>query len=80
MTPQSKVPSSMDWQHDPNDDAYTLTVGDVRCRVWHTTLGTWAPVVSHRGISTAAYNFATPKEAQTWCKTQVAEGRSSADA
>ena len=70
----------MDWTHDPADNAYTLIRGDLRCRVWLTTLGTWDAVLVHRGISTAAYNFATPEEAQSWCETQAAEGRSTADA
>ena len=63
----------MTWQHDPSDDTYTLVQNDVRCRVWHTTLGTWAAVIVHRGMSTAAYNFATPEAAQVWCDQQVRE-------
>ena len=62
----------MDWQHDPQDDSYTLIQGDVRCRVWHTTLGTWAAVFVHHGISSAAYNFDTPAAAQAWCEGQMA--------
>ena len=71
----------MSWTYDPTDDAYTRIQGDVRCRVWRTTLGNWAAVMSYRGISTAAYNFATPEDAQTWCETQAAaDGRSTPDA
>jgi hypothetical protein len=70
----------MDWTYDASDNAYTLIRGALRCCVWLTTLGTWAAVFVQRGISTAAYNFATPEEAQTWCETQAAEGRSTADA
>jgi hypothetical protein len=61
----------MDWQHDPDGEAYTLIQGDVRCRVWHTMLGTWAAVIMHHGISTAAYNVSSPDDAQTWCETQA---------
>ena len=57
----------MEWQPDPEGDAYTLIQGEVRCRVWHTTLGNWAAVFVHHGISTAAYNFATPDDAKIWC-------------
>ncbi len=63
----------MDWQYDPEGEAYTLIQGDVRCRVWHTTLGNWATVIAHRGMSTAAYNFPTPEAAQAWCAARMAE-------
>ena len=59
------------WTHDPTDNAYMHITGDFRCRVWLTTLGTWAAVVMHHGISSAAYNFATCEEAQTWCEVQA---------
>ena len=63
------------WQHDPVDNAYTLIQGEVRCRVWPSTIGGWAAVVSRRGIATASYNFGTPAEARTWCEQQVAAQR-----
>ncbi len=61
----------MDWTYDTTDNAYTCIRGDTRCRVWLTTLSTWAAVVMHHGISTAAYNFATPDDAKTWCEAQA---------
>lgn len=65
------------WQYDPADNAYTRIDGALRCHVWFTALGNWAAIISERGISTAAYNFATPEDAQTWCETQAAAaGRS----
>ncbi len=61
----------LNWAYDPTDDSYTYILDHVRCRVWRTTLGNWAAVIIHRGISTAAYNFATPEDAKTWCETQA---------
>jgi hypothetical protein len=61
----------MTWTHDPTDNAYTLIAGEIRCRVWLTTLGTWAAVIMHHGISTAAYNFTTPDDAKIWCEMQA---------
>ncbi len=61
----------MDWQHDPNDDSYTLIQGDVRCRVWHTTFATWAAVFVHHGISSAASTFERPAAAHAWCEAQA---------
>ena len=42
------------WAHEPADNAYPLISGDVRCRVWHM-LGSWQPIVSHRGAATTGY-------------------------
>ncbi len=64
---------NMTWQHEPSDDTYTLVQSHVRCRVWRTTLGTWAAVFMQRGMSTAAYNFETPDAAQRWCEQQIRE-------
>ncbi len=61
------------WTH--GDDAYTLISGDIRCRVWRTTLGNWGAAISRRGVATAAYNFETPEAAKTWCEHQVAQAR-----
>ena len=59
------------WTHDAGDNAYTLHSGDNRCRVWYTSMGNWAAIISRRGDATAAYNFATAEAAQTWCEKQV---------
>ncbi len=61
----------MDWQHDPDDDSYTLIQGDVRCRVWHTTFATWAAVFVHHGISSAADTFERPAAPHAWCEAQA---------
>ncbi len=62
----------MDWKHDASNDAYTLSSGDVRCRVWRT-LGSWQAIVSHRGDATTGSNFATVVAACAWCEQRVAE-------
>ncbi len=54
----------MTWIYDPTDNAYRLTAGDLRCRVWQTRLGTWAASFMHSGIATAAYNFSTVEDAK----------------
>ena len=64
----------MEWREDEADHAFTLIVEPYRCRVWFTTLGNWAAVISHHGIATAAYNFPTLEEAQAWCAAQVTAG------
>ena len=66
--------SSMEWVHDPADQAATLIAGDARCRVWYTpTAARWAALISVRGDATAAYSFPTPEEAKAWCEAQLAE-------
>ncbi len=62
----------MAWTHNPADNAYTLMRGDIRCRVWQTTLGNWGAAINRRGVATAAYNFETADEAKTWCETPLA--------
>jgi hypothetical protein len=65
----------MEWVQDPADQAATLIQGELRCRVWQTTAGTWAALLSVRGEATAAYSFPTREAAQAWCETQIAERR-----
>ncbi len=59
------------WTHDAGDNAYTLLTGDGRCRVWFTSLDTWAAAFMYRGTSSAAYNFKTAEDAKVWCEQQV---------
>ena len=66
---------AMDWHYDPTDNAYTLIVGAFRCRVWPSTIGGWAAVVSRAGIATASYNFVSHTEAKEWCEQQLAAQR-----
>ena len=61
----------MDWQDDPTEQAVTLIQGDVRCRVWRTTAGTWSALISVHGDATAAYSFPTREAAQAWCEQQL---------
>ena len=63
----------MEWYDDPAEHAATLIAEPYRCRVWYTTLGNWAAVISHHGIATAAYNFPTLEEAKAWCEAQVTD-------
>jgi len=62
----------MEWQHDATDNAYTLISDDARCRVWQH-MGKWQAIVSYRGDATAAYNFATAKDACAWCERIMVE-------
>ncbi len=64
------------WEPDEAGDAYTLSSGDIRCRIWRT-MGTWQALVSQRGDATAAYQFATVEAAQAWCEGIIAERRAS---
>ncbi len=59
--------TSSTWTHDPADNAYTLLTGDDRCRVWFTSLDTWAAAFIYRGTS----NFKTAEDAKVWCEQQV---------
>ena len=59
------------WTHDTGDNAYTLLTGDSRCRVWFTSLDTWAAACMHHGTSRAVYGFKTTEEAKAWCEQQV---------
>ncbi len=60
------------WTHDPADNAYTLISGSHRCRVWFTSLDTWAAAFfMHHDLSRAVYGFATANEAKAWCEQQV---------
>ena len=43
------------WTYDLADTAYTLIRDTARCRVWFTSLGTWAAIITHHGTSSAAY-------------------------
>ncbi len=61
------------WTYDASDNAYTLISGNVRCRVWYTSMGNWAAVTSDRGMTSAAYSFATADEAKAWCEQQMAK-------
>ncbi len=55
------------WTYEPAD---TLISGDVRCRVWFTSLGTWAAASMFHGTSSAAYNVKTAEDAKAWCEQQ----------
>ena len=59
------------WTHDLADTAYTLIRDTARCRVWLTSLGTWAAIITHHGTSSAAYNFSAHEDAKAWCELQV---------
>ena len=63
------------WHYDPTEKTYTLIVGEYRCRVWHSTIGDWAAVISRAGVATASYSFASPEQAQRWCEQQLAAQR-----
>ncbi len=61
------------WTHDTPDNAYTLISGEFRCRVWFTSLNTWAAAHMYHGTSSASYSFTTVEDAQAWCEQQVAK-------
>jgi hypothetical protein len=62
------------WTHDAGDNAYTLISDNVRCRVWYTSLDTWAAAFfMHYGTSRAVYGFNTIEEAKAWCEQQAAK-------
>ncbi len=63
------------WHYDPTEKTYTLIVGEFRCRVWHSTIGGWAAVVSRAGRDIASYNFVAHTEAKAWCELQMAAQR-----
>ncbi len=65
----------IEWLYDAADQAYILIDGACRSRVWKTTTGLWAAVVSCRGDSATAYDFPLPGDAQAWCEARVAELR-----
>ena len=62
------------WRHSATGQTYVLMVAPFQCLVWRTVRGTWGAVVNCYGTSTAAYTFATPEDAKTWCETQVVAG------
>ena len=59
------------WRHSATGQTYALTADAYRCLVWQTTTGTWGAVVNGDGTSTAAYTFATPEDAKTWCEAHM---------
>ncbi len=63
------------WQYNLEENAYTLIAGAFRCRVWQSTIGGWAAVVSRAGMATASYNFVTHTEAKDWCEQQLVAQR-----
>ena len=62
----------MNWKQDAINDAYPLSSGDSRCRVWRM-LGAWQAIVSHCGEATTGYNFKTVEDACAWCEAQIAD-------
>ncbi len=64
----------MKWKYDAANNAYTLTIGDIHCRVW-LMLGAWQAIVSCRGEAVNGYNFPTAEAACAWCEAQVHEQR-----
>ena len=66
-------PSTPRWEPDPSGEAYTLSSGAFRCRVWFTSLNTWAAAHMYHGTSSASYSFTTVEDAQAWCEQQVAK-------
>ena len=63
----------MDWRRGRTANTYTLTVGNIHCRVWLTAAGSWAAIVRQYARSKGAYCFATPLEAKAWCEARLAE-------
>ncbi len=65
----------MEWTIDPITERPTLAIGTCAATVWDSGRHGYAATVTHRGMATALYGFATLEDAQAWSLTQMAELR-----
>ena len=65
----------MEWILDQGTTRYTIAYGACAATVWDAGRHGYAATVTHRGMATAQYGFATLEDAQAWSLTQMAELR-----
>ena len=65
----------MEWTRDPITERPTLATGACTATVWNSGRHGYAATITHRGMATAQYGFATLEDAQGWCLTELAKLR-----
>jgi len=62
----------MEWTIHPITECPTLAMGTCAATIWNSGRHGYAATITHRGMATAQYGFATLEDAQAWCLTQLA--------
>ncbi len=62
----------MEWTIDAVTKRPRLATGTCTATVWNSGRHGYAATVTHRGMATAQYGFATLEDAQAWSLTQLA--------
>jgi hypothetical protein len=62
----------MEWDYDPEQDSYTVTMPGWKCQVVRND-STWGGTVSDGKTSHGIFTLSTAEAAKAWCEEYLAE-------